>query len=146
MTDEGERPRGGVHRALHANPVLALLTKVVVTVVGVVVTIVGVIMIVTPGPAVVLIPLGLAILATEWHWAYRLLRYARSRIADVQARAARVDPKVRRRRRVIWTAAVFLVAAGFVAYLTAYGWPGYALSGWDWAQARVHWLPDLPGM
>jgi hypothetical protein len=34
---------------------------------------IGVIMIVTPGPAVVVIPVGLAILATEYAWARRSL-------------------------------------------------------------------------
>lgn len=33
----------------------------------------GVIMIVTPGPAIVVIPVGLAILATEYAWARRYL-------------------------------------------------------------------------
>ncbi len=35
---------------------------------------VGVILIVTPGPAVVVIPIGLAILATEYAWARRYLQ------------------------------------------------------------------------
>jgi hypothetical protein len=47
--------------------------RIVVLVVGVTILIVGVIMIVAPGPAVVVIPLGLAVLATEFVWARRLL-------------------------------------------------------------------------
>lgn len=47
--------------------------KVVVAVVGITVVIIGVIMFVTPGPAVVVIPIGLGILATEFVWARRLL-------------------------------------------------------------------------
>jgi tellurite resistance protein TerC len=35
---------------------------------------VGIIMIVTPGPAIVFIPLGLATLATEYAWARRYLQ------------------------------------------------------------------------
>ncbi|MBU1882232.1 PGPGW domain-containing protein, partial [bacterium] len=38
------------------------------------VIIIGIIMIVTPGPAVIIIPVGLGILATEFIWARRLLR------------------------------------------------------------------------
>jgi len=34
----------------------------------------GIALIVLPGPAVIVIPLGLAILATEFFWARRLLR------------------------------------------------------------------------
>ena len=47
--------------------------RVIVFVLGISVVLVGIIMIVTPGPAVVVIPLGLAILATEFLWARRIL-------------------------------------------------------------------------
>ena len=47
--------------------------RLVVTLVGVSVIIVGIIMIVTPGPAIIVIPAGLAILATEFVWARILL-------------------------------------------------------------------------
>ena len=36
--------------------------------------VIGIVMIVTPGPAVVVIPAGLAILAVEFEWARRWLR------------------------------------------------------------------------
>ncbi len=39
----------------------------------------GVVMIVLPGPAVVVIPLGLAILATEFIWARKLLAAVKGR-------------------------------------------------------------------
>lgn len=48
--------------------------KVVAAVIGVTVLLIGVAMIVLPGPAVVVIPAGLAILGTEFVWARRLLR------------------------------------------------------------------------
>jgi uncharacterized protein (TIGR02611 family) len=47
--------------------------KLVVLVVGGTVLAIGVVMIVAPGPALVVIPAGLAILATEFIWARRLL-------------------------------------------------------------------------
>ncbi|PTL37123.1 hypothetical protein CLG94_00905 [Candidatus Methylomirabilis limnetica] len=47
--------------------------RVVVIVVGFTVLVLGVVLIVLPGPAVLVIPLGLAILATEFVWARRLL-------------------------------------------------------------------------
>jgi len=62
--------------------------RVVVAVVGGTVLLVGVVMIVTPGPAVVMIPLGLAILAVEFAWARRLLNRVREKFAD-RAAAAR---------------------------------------------------------
>src|SRR3954462_12356255 len=47
--------------------------RVVILVLGLTIVIVGIIMIVAPGPAIVVIPLGLAVLATEFIWARRLL-------------------------------------------------------------------------
>jgi hypothetical protein len=51
-----------------------LARKIVVAVVGFSVLAFGVALIVLPGPAVVVIPLGLAILGKEFPWARRLLR------------------------------------------------------------------------
>lgn len=48
--------------------------QLVVAVVGTTVVLIGIIMIFTPGPAVVVIPLGLGILATEFIWARTLLQ------------------------------------------------------------------------
>jgi uncharacterized protein (TIGR02611 family) len=54
--------------------------RIVVIVIGGTVLAIGVIMIVTPGPAIIVIPLGLAILATEFAWARSLLHKVRERI------------------------------------------------------------------
>jgi tellurite resistance protein TerC len=48
--------------------------RVVITLVGGTVVLIGVVMLVFPGPAFVVIPIGLAILGLEWAWARRLLR------------------------------------------------------------------------
>lgn len=50
------------------------LKKIVVGVIGTTVLILGIVLIVLPGPAVVVIPLGLAILASEFAWARRVIR------------------------------------------------------------------------
>jgi len=47
--------------------------KLVRTILGFSVLLVGIVMVVLPGPAVVVIPIGLAILATEYAWARRYL-------------------------------------------------------------------------
>ena len=52
---------------------LRFARRMVVLVLGTSVVLVGIVMIVTPGPAVVVIPLGLGILATEFLWARRIL-------------------------------------------------------------------------
>ncbi len=57
--------------------VLATLKQVrrlIVAVVGFTVLLIGIAMLVLPGPAFVVIPLGLGILATEFVWARRLLK------------------------------------------------------------------------
>jgi tellurite resistance protein TerC len=51
--------------------------RIVVAIVGGTVTLVGLALIVLPGPAFVVIPIGLSILATEFVWARRLLKKAR---------------------------------------------------------------------
>jgi len=56
---------------------LRLARKITVAVIGSTVVALGIALIVLPGPAVVVIPLGLAILATEFLWARRLLRRLR---------------------------------------------------------------------
>jgi len=53
------------------------LRRVIVAVIGFTVLLIGVAMIVLPGPAMVVIPLGLAILATEFVWARRVLKKAK---------------------------------------------------------------------
>jgi uncharacterized protein (TIGR02611 family) len=46
--------------------------RIIVTVVGFTVLFIGIILIVFPGPAFIVIPVGLAILATEYVWAKNL--------------------------------------------------------------------------
>ncbi len=54
--------------------------RAVVAVVGSTVLALGVAMLVLPGPAVVVIPIGLVILATEFVWARRYLRRMRDQV------------------------------------------------------------------
>jgi uncharacterized protein (TIGR02611 family) len=59
-------------------PNIKWLRRILVGIIGFTVLLIGVAMIVLPGPAVVVIPLGLAILATEFVWAESLLKKAKS--------------------------------------------------------------------
>ncbi|MEA2581284.1 MAG: hypothetical protein QOE83_2176 [Actinomycetota bacterium] len=63
--------------------------RVAVTVVGLIVVLAGIVMLVLPGPGIVTIIAGLAILATEYVWAERLLRAAKARAG--QAKDAALD-------------------------------------------------------
>ena len=60
---------------------MKLLRQILVAAVGGTVLLVGVAMIVLPGPAIVVIPAGLAILATEFAWARHWLRASREYVA-----------------------------------------------------------------
>ena len=66
--------------------------RIVIAVVGSTILLIGVIMIVTPGPAMVLIPTGLAILGLEFAWARLWLKRIRRKISSTvnnqQAKAA----------------------------------------------------------
>ena len=50
------------------------IRKLAIFLIGMTVVLIGCILFFTPGPAVVVIPIGLAILATEFIWAKRLLK------------------------------------------------------------------------
>jgi len=58
-----------------------IVKRVIVSVVGVTVLLIGIALLVLPGPAFIVIPIGLAILATEYAWARHWLKEAR-RIAS----------------------------------------------------------------
>lgn len=73
-----------------ATTALRQVRKIVVAVVGFSVLFVGIAMMVLPGPAVVVIPAGLAILALEFVWARTLLKKfkekAKAAIGEVSGR------------------------------------------------------------
>ena len=64
--------------------------KLVVAVVGGSVVLAGIAMLVLPGPAILVIPLGLAILATEFLWARRWLKRARALLPNGNKQSAPV--------------------------------------------------------
>ena len=62
---------------------IKVVRRVIVSVVGATVLLIGVALLVLPGPAFVVIPVGLAILATEYAWARRWLRKVRRVASDI---------------------------------------------------------------
>ena len=72
---------------------VATARTLVVGVVGITVVLVGVAMLVLPGPAFVVIPAGLGILALEFAWARRWLRRLREylRLAQQQVSGKKAD-------------------------------------------------------
>ena len=65
------------------------LRKVAIAIAGFAVLAVGILMIVTPGPAVLVIPLGMTILSKEYAWAGRLLERVKVILHQWPARARR---------------------------------------------------------
>ena len=58
----------------HETMIFKTARQVVIAVAGSVVLFIGILMILLPGPAIVVIPAGLAILGIEFAWAARLLK------------------------------------------------------------------------
>jgi uncharacterized protein (TIGR02611 family) len=74
----------------------------------------GLVMLVTPGPAFVLIPIGLAMLSMEFVWAERLLAKSLEQAAIAQERAAQTT---RNQRILAAIAALLAIAAVTLAVL-----------------------------
>jgi tellurite resistance protein TerC len=62
---------------------IKIVRRVIVSVVGATVLLIGVALLVLPGPAFIVIPVGLAILAAEYAWARRWLKRAREMASNV---------------------------------------------------------------
>ncbi len=60
---------------------LKRIRRIIVGIIGTTVLIIGILLLVLPGPAFLVIPLGLGILATEFVWARRLLQKVKYKIA-----------------------------------------------------------------
>lgn len=58
--------------------------RLITAVIGFTVLLIGVAMIVLPGPAIVVIPIGLGILATEFIWAKKILRRVKSNASNMK--------------------------------------------------------------
>ena len=63
--------------------------RIVVAVVGGTVTLIGIALIVLPGPAFIVIPIGLSILATEFLWANRWLQKLRQMATSFRSKTKR---------------------------------------------------------
>ena len=93
--------------------------RAVVLMVGIAIVAGGLVMLVTPGPGWAAIIIGLAVLATEYVWAERLL----DRVKAVARRAAEkaLDPRKRRRNQIILALSAVVLVLLVWAYLARYG-------------------------
>jgi uncharacterized protein (TIGR02611 family) len=65
------------------NVIYKSVRRYVIFIIGATIILIGVVMIATPGPAIIVIPFGLAILATEFIWARKLLKKVKSKVAGL---------------------------------------------------------------
>ena len=116
MTDEPTQPR---ERSRWADKLAerreryqerGKLYRVGFVIAGALVTLAGVVMIVTPGPAFVLIPAGLAMLAMEFAWAESALEKALVQAEKAQSAAKEADT----RQKVLTAVAAALVVAAVI--------------------------------
>jgi uncharacterized protein (TIGR02611 family) len=71
---------------------IKVVRRVIVSVIGATVLVIGVALLVLPGPAFIVIPIGLAILATEYAWARRWLKKVRRMASSVVSNRSRERP------------------------------------------------------
>jgi uncharacterized protein (TIGR02611 family) len=71
---------------------IKVVRRVIVSVIGATVLLIGVALLVLPGPAFIVIPIGLAILATEYAWARRWLKRVRRLASSVVSNRGRERP------------------------------------------------------
>ena len=119
---------------LRRRPVANLIYRIAVGVIGIVVLAVGIITIPYPGQGWATVFLGLAILATEFVWARRLLTYAKSRYDKVMV-WFRAQGLWVQAIGVVFTTAVVVATLWFVG---AIGWAA-ALFGieWPWLKSPI---------
>jgi len=114
MTAAPERPEPELVRKLRARQAehkrRGRLYRWGFVVLGAVVTLAGIAMLALPGPAFVVIPVGLAILSLEFEWAERLLEKALVKGEEARRKAAQATPAQKR----LTVAAGVLAAAAFV--------------------------------
>ncbi|OLT18722.1 TIGR02611 family protein [Pseudonocardia sp. CNS-139] len=120
---------------IEAKPTLRRTYRVVISAIGGIVLVAGIIMIPYPGPGWAVVFIGLAVLATEFAWARRLLRYARSKYDAWTDWLARQTFAVR---------LLVLAATGLVVLATLYLLNVYylvadvvGLDAWTWLQSPL---------
>jgi uncharacterized protein (TIGR02611 family) len=98
--------RLGFRERIKRSSTMNLVYRIVVGVIGGAVLVTGVVLIPYPGPGWLVVFAGLAILATEFSWAERVLRYAKGRYDAWNDWLKRQNPVL---RAAIWAATAVVV-------------------------------------
>ncbi|WP_170323150.1 TIGR02611 family protein [Gordonia effusa] len=115
---------------VHSNPKLHLAYRICVGVVGVAVLLVGFVTIPYPGPGWLIVFLGLAILASEFAWAHRVLQFARGKYD------AWLDWI---KRQPLWVQGLFGLATCAIVLLTLWLFGMWSMVG-GWFGIDATWL------
>lgn len=136
MTDTAEKSHlESFRERLDDRPALRLLFRIGVAVVGTAVLVIGIILIPYPGPGWLVVFAGLAILASEFSWAGRLLHYARGRYDRWARWLSRQHWAIK--VVVVLATAIFVVGLLWLlnALWTVAGWVG--LDSWTWLRSPI---------
>ncbi len=79
-------PRAKMNPMNAFNITVKLARRIAVSIVGATILVLGIVMIVAPGPAIIVIPVGLAILGLEFAWARHWLKRLREGISAGNAK------------------------------------------------------------
>ena len=115
-------------RRIRSNPHTHRIYRVVVALIGLVITVGGLILVPAPGPGWLIVLLGLAVLASEFAWAQRLLHFARRQL-DAWTDWLKAQPwwvKV-----LVSLATVALLLGLAYGYLRWQGPPGLLPDSWE---------------
>jgi uncharacterized protein (TIGR02611 family) len=105
----------------HQRPVRAVVVKIGVSVLGPLVIVAGVAMLVLPGPGLVVMALGAALLALEYEWARLVMGFFGRTLTRARRAAIPQDASMARRFLGVATTVAFLIATtGITAAVTTY--------------------------
>ncbi len=124
-------------RKIRANPHSHRIYRIVVGVVGLIIVVLGLILVPFPGPGWLIVFLGLAVWASEFEWAQRLLHRAK-RILEAWAEWLKPQPW--------WVKGLVLLVT--VAAVAAIFWLMFLISGVPgfFPDAVEEWLKKVPGL
>lgn len=121
-------------RLVYSNTHTRRVYKTVIGMIGTLVVVTGVVLLPLPGPGWLVIFIGLAIIASEFAWAARLLHFARVKV-ELWTKWVMWQPLWL--RWLIGTACFLVVVAAVWVYFFVFGIPSWL---------PLHWLPAWTGL
>tara|TARA_B110000014_G_scaffold112407_1_gene77149 strand:- start:464 stop:739 length:276 start_codon:yes stop_codon:yes gene_type:complete len=78
---------GILYKQIKKLAIFKQIKKLAIFVIGISIVLIGCLLFFTPGPAIIVIPIGLAILATQFEWAKKLLEKFKKTTAKISQTA-----------------------------------------------------------